>query len=257
MVAPYAVLKRLARMQGQSIENYLALFRRNDPFYTGTTTHYLQARWARRIYQQAGSPVPVHIRRLHYLAASRPDIRRPDGLAYRNSPRDWDLMHHACKYARYLGLIPLEVFEDRRNSPPIIFSQACSANAANGERWSKSILAGLADRLAAGFIGRRQRYYVELWLEKSSILDEVLPVAKKYMVNVVTSLGEMSLTAVVGLVQRVIRSNRPARIFYISDFDPAGRNMPLSVARKLEYLFRRHRRAQPQVKLCTLMLTAS
>ena len=98
---------------------------------------------------------------------------------------------------------------------------------------------------------------MELWLEKSSILDEVLPLAKKYMVNVVTSLGEMSLTAVVGLVQRVVRSNKPTRILYISDFDPAGRNMPLSVARKLEYLFRRYRHSHPQVKLCTLMLTAS
>ena len=254
MAAPYAVLKRLARMQGQSIERYLALYRRNDPFYMGTASHYVQARWARKVYRLVGSPVPVHVRRLHYLAASRPDIRRPDGCAYTNSPRDWDLMHHGCKYARYLGLIPYEVFEDRRNARPVIFSESWSKRTRPAEQWLKLILPELADRLAAGLVGSEQRYYVEVWMEKSSVLDEVLPVAKKYMVNLVSSLGEMSLTAVVGLVERVVRSARPSRIFYLSDFDQAGRGMPLSVSRKLEYLLRRQR-AHPQVKLCTLMLT--
>lgn len=254
MAAPYAVLKRLARMQGRSIERYLALYRRNDPFYMGTASHYVQARWARMVYRLVGSPVPVHVRRLHYLAASRPDIRRPDGCAYTNSPRDWDLMHHGCKYARYLGLIPYEVFEDRRNAKPVIFSESRSNRTRPAEHWLKLILPELANRLAAGLVGAEQPYYVEVWTEKSSVLDEILPVAKKYMVNLVSSLGEMSLTAVVGLVERVLRSARPSRIFYLSDFDPAGRSMPLSVSRKLEYLLRR-KRAHPRVKLCTLMLT--
>lgn len=255
MVAPYAVLKRFARMQGQSIENYLALYRRKDPFYMGTPSHYRQARWVRWIYRLAGSPVPVHVRRLHYLAVSRPDICRPDGSVYMNSPRDWDLMHHSCKYARYLRLIPYEAFEDRRNAQPIVFSQGWDDKTAPAPRWLKLMLSELSDRVAAALVGCQQPYNVEVWMEKSSILDEVLPVAKEYMANVVCSLGEMSLTAVVALVERVVRSARPARIFYISDFDPAGRGMPLSVSRKLEYLLRRQK-AHPQVKLCTLMLTS-
>jgi len=257
MAVPHAVLKRLSRIHGQPIENYLALSRRNDPFYVGTAAHYRQARWVGWVYRLAGSPVPVYVRRLHYLAASRLDVSRPDGRAYTNSPRDWDLMHHACKYARYLGLIPFEAFEDRRNAQPIIFSQVAASNAAPAKRWFNCIVSGLADRLAAELAGQQQPYHVEIWLEKSSILDEVLPIAKQYMVNVISSLGEMSLTAVVALVHRAIRSAKPVRIFYISDFDPAGRGMPLSVARKLEYLLRRHRRAHPVVKLCPLMLTPS
>ena len=242
-------------MRGQSIEKYLALSRRNDPFYVGTASHYRQARWVGWVYRLAGSPVPVHVRRLHYLAASRPDVDRPDGSAYTNSPRDWDLMHHACKYARYLGVIPFEAFEDRRNAQPVIFSRVTASNASSAKRWLNCVVSGLADRLAAELAGQQQSYYVEVWLEKSSILDEVLPVAKQYMVNVVSALGEMSLTAVVELVQRVICCGKPVRIFYISDFDPAGRNMTLSVARKLEYLLRRHRGAHAVVKLCPLMLT--
>jgi hypothetical protein len=36
-------------------------------------------------------------------------------------------------------------------------------------------------------------------------------------------------------LQRVERANRPAHLFYISDFDPAGLGMPISVARKVEF----------------------
>lgn len=36
-------------------------------------------------------------------------------------------------------------------------------------------------------------------------------------------------------MKRVRRANRPARIFYIADFDPAGHGMPVSVARKVEF----------------------
>lgn len=244
-------------MHGRSIEQYLALTRRNDPFYVGTESHYRQARWVGWVYRLAGNPVPVHVRRLHYLAASRRDVRRPDGKPYLNSPRDWDLMHHACKYARYLGLIPFEAFEDRRNAQPMTFSRVAASNASPGKRWLDCALNGLADRVAVELAGQQQPYHVEVWLEKSSIMDEVMPVAKHYMANVVNSLGEMSLTAVVKLLQRVIRCGKPVRIFYISDFDPAGRSMPLSVARKLEYLLRHHHRNQTVVKLCPLMLTRS
>ena len=244
-------------MHGRSIEDYLALTRRNDPFYVGTASHYRQARWVGWVYRLAGSPVPVHVRRLHYLAASRLDISRPDGKPYINSSRDWDLMHHACKYARYLGLIPLEAFEDRRNAQPVTLSRITASNASESKRWVACVLAGMAERVAVELAGQQQSYHVEVWLEKSSVLDEVMPVAKQYMANVITSLGEMSLTAVVKLLQRVIRCGKPVRIFYISDFDPAGRSMPLSVARKLEYLLRHHHRNRATVKLCPLMLTGS
>jgi hypothetical protein len=40
-------------------------------------------------------------------------------------------------------------------------------------------------------------------------------------------------------VERALESQRPVRILYISDFDPAGMNMPVAVARKIEYRLRR------------------
>ena len=255
MVLPYAVLKRLSRKRGLQISECLALSTSNDPFYVGCPAQYRQARWARWVYGLAGSPVPVHVRRLHYVAASRPEVHRTDGQTYTNSSRDWDLMHHACKYARYLGLIPFEAFEDRRSARPILYAELPASNLSPAKRLAESLLSGLAERLAAELAAKHQSYHVEVWLEKSSVQDEILPAAREHMVNVVTSLGEMSITAVVELVRRIVRLGKPVRIFYVSDFDPAGRNMPVSVARKLEYLLRQHRGSNPSIKLCPIMLT--
>jgi hypothetical protein len=76
----------------------------------------------------------------------------------------------------------------------------------------------------------------------------------QYHTNFCASLGEMSITAVYQLVQRMKASGKPCRVFYISDFDPVGRTIPLSVARKAEYLIRRYEPAL-DIKLFPLVLT--
>jgi hypothetical protein len=80
-----------------------------------------------------------------------------------------------------------------------------------------------------------QRYHLEIWCEKSTMNDILMPLGRQYGINVVTAVGEMSATACEDLVDRARSSGRPARIFYVSDFDPAGRSMPLAAARKMEF----------------------
>jgi hypothetical protein len=46
--------------------------------------------------------------------------------------------------------------------------------------------------------------------------------------------GEVSEAAVYGISSRAATDGRPLRILYFSDFDPAGWQMPISVARKLQ-----------------------
>jgi hypothetical protein len=65
--------------------------------------------------------------------------------------------------------------------------------------------------------------------------DVLLPLCRQCDVNLVTGAGELSITAALDFVKRVRRANRPARVFYIADFDPAGHGMPVSVARKVEF----------------------
>ena len=49
----------------------------------------------------------------------------------------------------------------------------------------------------------------------------------------------MTLTSVYALLERILQANKATRLFYISDFDPAGYSMPSAVARKIEFLLRR------------------
>jgi hypothetical protein len=80
-----------------------------------------------------------------------------------------------------------------------------------------------------------QPYHLELWAEKSTMDDVLLPIGRELGVNVATSLGFQSITSVISLLRRIAQADKPARIFYISDFDPAGDGMPVAVARQLEY----------------------
>jgi hypothetical protein len=69
--------------------------------------------------------------------------------------------------------------------------------------------------------------------------DVLRPVCDRYHANLVTFEGEVSITSVcVNLMRRLEEARRPARIFYISDFDPAGNSMPVAMSRKLEYSIR-------------------
>jgi len=68
--------------------------------------------------------------------------------------------------------------------------------------------------------------------------DVLEPLCQQYGMNLQTGLGELSITASLALVHRLEEAGKPARIFYVSDFDPAGQSMPVSVSRKVEYFVR-------------------
>ncbi len=65
--------------------------------------------------------------------------------------------------------------------------------------------------------------------------DVLIPLCEHYGANLQVGSGELSITATLALVQRLQQAGKPARIFYVSDFDPAGQSMPVAVSRKMEY----------------------
>ena len=83
-----------------------------------------------------------------------------------------------------------------------------------------------------------QPYHIEIIVEKTTIDDIVEPLAERYGINATSCAGQISLTRCFEIVQRAKASGRPVRILYISDFDPAGREMPVACARKIEFLLR-------------------
>jgi hypothetical protein len=74
--------------------------------------------------------------------------------------------------------------------------------------------------------------------------------------NLVTGLGEMSIPAVRDLILRIARIGKPARVLYISDFDPGGQSMPVAVARKAEWLIERDS-LDVDLRLFPIVLTAA
>jgi hypothetical protein len=52
--------------------------------------------------------------------------------------------------------------------------------------------------------------------------------------ELVLPTGELSDTLIYGIAKRAAADGRPAAVFYFSDFDPSGHQMPISLARKLQ-----------------------
>jgi hypothetical protein len=99
-----------------------------------------------------------------------------------------------------------------------------------------------------------QPYLVEVWVEKSTQNDILLPICNRYAVNLVTSIGFQSMTGAINHLKRVRDLGKPSRIFYISDFDPAGDGMPVGVARQLEFWLQQYA-PDADIKLQPLALT--
>jgi hypothetical protein len=108
---------------------------------------------------------------------------------------------------------------------------------------------------ASGFDGIQQSYHVEIWIEKTTMNDVLLPLCHRYRVNLVTGEGEFSKIAAREFLRRAEESKRPARILYISDFDPAGDGMPIHLARKIEFYHRSGEFDVEEIKLYQIVLT--
>jgi len=247
----YEDLKDLAKAARVNIPDLLALARDNDPFFCGSPAQLEKAQWFADLWQRFGYSTGVHLRRVHYRLVSQHGPTRQDGTPYENTERCWDYLLKAGKYARYLGLVPVEAFEDHRN--PAAQIMAWPRYGEPEPDWSvedpawylpeidADLGAGLAFRLPEpdvsgyDYEAADQPYHVELWIEKSTMDNELRPVCSSLGVNLVTSLGFQSITSVVSLLKRIAEHGKPARIFYVSDFDPAGDGMPTAAARQVEF----------------------
>lgn len=256
----YDTIKELARSEGVRIADLIAMAPQNDPFYTGTDGDWSAGRWFADLWERFGYTTGVHIRRVHYQVISQdPPVNMPDGTPYENTERCWKFISQASKQARYLGLVDFGAFVDHRNPDPSIYAYNRTESPqvwVYRNLWNEALsipeFPGLPSFDVSGYTGV-QRYHVEIWCEKSTMNDVLLPLCQRHQVNLVTGAGELSITACAELV-RARMTDRPLRILYISDFDPAGQSMPVAVARKMEY-FIRNRDGAADARLYPVVLT--
>ena len=241
----YEQIKQLARQTGQRVTDLIPLAPQNDPFYTGTPGDWALGQWFADLWQAFQYTSRVHIRRVHYqIVSQHPPIAMPNGLPYENTETCWNVLNQASKAARYLQLVDPAAFNDRRNPDPIVYASHEVPEPevrVRGRLWASQLqLPDFPDLPYYSVSGYEalQAYHLELWCEKSTMNDVLEPLCQHYGMNLQTGLGELSITATLALAHRLQAAGKPARIFYVSDFDPAGQSMPVSVSRKVEYFVR-------------------
>jgi hypothetical protein len=248
----YDELKAFAVRLGRPVKSLIALSTPNDPYLAGSPARLLAAAWFADLWATFRMQPGSHVRRLHYIMVSQETLLPlPNGEGqYVNTLGCSQLLHRASADARYLGMISDGVIIDRRNPEANVYLAEAAEEPADikvftGHVWNRAnegasqqtVLSIPYITLARPTMG--QRFHIEIWCEKSTMNDILLPIGEEYGINVVTAAGETSLTACELLVARVRESERPCRILYLSDHDPAGQGMPISVARKIEYVIGR------------------
>ena len=257
----YSTIKKLAKDIGVRVSDLFVLASQNDPFYVGTPSQLRAAEWFADIWRNFGYEGGIHLRRIHYqIVSQKPPLLLPGGKLYRNTQGHWEYLDNASKYARYLNLVDPGAFDDRRNDKPIIFFHTTDDTPTIGLDYNFDEddfkLPDFPD-LPGYYVEDSkvdQRYHIEVWSEKSTMNDILLPICKEMEVNLVTGAGEISITHTHWLIDRLITYRKPCRIFFISDFDPAGKSMPVAAARKMEK-FIYDRGGGHDVKLFPLVLT--
>lgn len=252
----YDFIKIAAAAAGQRITDLIALAPQNDPFYAGTPTDVKNGLWFADIWRRARYTSQVHLRRVHYwIVSQNPAVLMPDGLPYENTEKCWKYLTQAAKMARYLGYVRIADIADNKNPAPKL----------NAWYWDdtpeyKIKVTDFDDpeiEVYGIHNGNIQPYHLEVWCEKSTMNDVLFPICNRYGANLATFEGEVSITACYRLLQRIQESKaKPTRIFYLSDFDPAGNSMPVATARKIEFLLS-HFDKPYSVMLKPVVLTAA
>lgn len=257
----YNEIQQIQQQYGiKSVKELLALDPKNDPFYSGSKGDCQKAEWFTSLWHQFNFVSGVHLRRMHYRIVSQEiPVTMPTGEPYQNTQKCWGYLCESGKHARYLGLVSVDAFEDHRNPEPHITEKTESEDLMPWVSEMERLATALPDLPQLPFVNciygeTAQPYHLEIWVEKSTMNDVLLPICERYQANLVTAAGEFSITAVNHLMQRIQASGKPGRVLYISDFDPAGVTMPKSVSRKIEWF---HRSSYPglEVSLHPVALT--
>lgn len=228
-----------------------------DPFVTGIKKAQIKrAIWFKTWWSKFNPERNrKHLRRFYYWAISQPDgtvITHDEKDFKTRSPANaWDYVLDSSKFARNLQLVdPFEII-DRRNPEPLgeIRRRLEFHNEISPANWTfpygrlsipKTTFLSpeliINEELAIQTSSALQPVHLEIWTEKTTMNDILEPLCEEYGIRLVPYAGYASITSIDKFVETAVSfSDKPSVIFYISDFDPAGQNMPVTVARYLQH----------------------
>lgn len=223
---------------GLGLEKLTVLAAQNDPFRVDTLSGHRDGEWLAVQAADLGlGDRVVHLHGLHYMLVSG-EVAKPDGTAYTNTDKDWFwLVNNPAKAARWLGYLPWSQVKDARSTPPVIrlreslWTQPYLSIGVDIEIPDPSEIDPQIDVL--DFTGT-QAFKLVLFGEKTSLEDVLDPIAMDYDADLYLPAGEISDTFLYTMAKTGAEDGRPMVVFTISDCDPAGWQMPISIGRKLQ-----------------------
>jgi hypothetical protein len=230
-----SVLMRACAKTGARLGDLTVLSTAIDPYRLDTDAGHRDGRWiAEQLGRLLGHTDKVHWRGLHYLLVSTTGLTKPNGSLYQNIDSDWIWLSETAGKAAY---IPFERITDNRNAEPFICHKAAIAP-------KPAISVGIAVTIpdvddleprpvAEGFVPR-QRFHFVMFGEKASLESVLLPIARAKQADLYLPTGEISDTLLFRIARDAAADGRPLVLFTISDCDPAGYQMPISIGRKLQ-----------------------
>lgn len=218
-----------------SLNDLTVMSEGKDPFRLDTPANHALGKWLADTMARTVGGRKIHNRGLHYAILGQP---KPDGSQYVNDDDHWEWLYkQAVKSARWLGYIPFDQITDERNDEPIvrIFQEPNPWPYLNAEIDVKIPEADeIKPTLGVGDFVGVQPYKLVLIGEKSSLDAELAPIADRYMADLYLPTGDISDTLVYNLARIGADDGRPMVVIYFADCDPAGWNMGIVIARKLQ-----------------------
>lgn len=212
----------------------------------------------------------IHPRGLHYKIHSRYQIKKNNKLVMYNKYDNthWVYCQRGLKVARQMGLIPYDSIKDLINPPPdnvpdyqphdkleisnyietsddVItydfnehFKKFAYKHIGETIKWKAESLAINMMKSVKYYIDTARPNHLELWCEKGEIIP--YDIADKYNMEVrERGTGESSDGMCCNAVMTAKKAGKNLIVFELSDFDPAGENMPVSAGRKIQWYAQR------------------
>ena len=224
------------------------LSRPRDPYRVGGREDaHVDGRWFADALKQALTAggryrQSIHLRGIHYAAVEL-GLSKPNGSPYRNTDEDWTWLHDdAAKAGRWLGYADWDQVVDGRNDPPVIRLHEEDPKRPHSGVYTGRVTVGvpvdLTPRAAVAGLVSTQPFRLVFFGEKTSLEAELAPLADRFEADLFLPSGEASDSMVYALAKAIAgdECGRRAVILYLSDCDPAGWQMAVSVARKLQAL---------------------
>ena len=165
-------------------------------------------------------------------------VVKPDGKPYTNTEDNWKwLSEGAAKAARFLDYVPFDQIFDARNAEPVTRIWTPPAPTPYMSGGIDVVIPDASEvepRIEIEDFAGSQPYKLVIVGEKTSLRELLVPIADRFRADLYLPTGEISDAQVYTMAKIAAADGRRMIVFYISDCDPSGWQMAISVSRKLQ-----------------------